>query len=87
METKRVAVTLTNGRSHAVDLPEGVAAEDATAVLRGERSGSEAGWPDGDSDWVSFGNGQGWVRRDEIAEITVVDYFPDEPAHGSHVYD
>jgi hypothetical protein len=87
METTRLAVTLTNGRSHAIDLPEGIAAEDAAAVLRGARTGSEIGWPDGDAEWISFGNGQGWVRRETIAELALVEYFPDEPAYGSQVYD
>jgi hypothetical protein len=87
MESRRLAVTLTNGRSHAVDVPDDIAAEDAAAVLRGTRGATDVGWPAGDGEWLAFGHGQGWVRRDAIAEIAVVDYFADEQPYGSQLYD
>jgi hypothetical protein len=77
-DDKRVAVTLVNGRSHVVDLPENVAPGDAAAAIRGDRSAGELGWPEGDGAWLAFGNGQGWVRRESIAEVMLVEYFPDE---------
>ena len=83
-DEKRVAVTLVNGRSHVVDLPDTVTPSDAAAVIRGDRSASDLGWPEGDSAWLAFGNGQGWVRKDSIAEVMLVEYFPDEP---HQVYD
>jgi hypothetical protein len=86
VEGQRVAVTLVNARSHVVDVPEDVDAATAAAVLRGERSGAEVGWAVGESEWLSFGNGQGWVRRDAIAEIAVVDYAPAEETFQLHVH-
>lgn len=87
MESKRVAVTLTNGRSHLLDAPESVAPELVVAVIRRERLAAEVGWPEGDAEWLGFGNGQGWVRRESIAEIMLVDYLPEEPPFGHQVYD
>ena len=87
MESKRVAVTLVNGRSHLVDVPETVASEDAAAVIRGERAGAEVGWTEGEDAWLSFGAGQGWVHRTSIAEIMLVEYLPDELPYGHQIYD
>ncbi len=86
MEGQRVAVTLVNARSHVVDVPEDVDPAVAAAVLRGEQSGADSGWAAGDSEWLSYGNGQGWIRRDAIAEIAVVDYAPAEETFQLHVY-
>ena len=83
-DDKRVAVTLGNGRSHVLDLPESVSADDAAAVIRGDRAASEVGWQGGDAQWLVFGNGQGWVHRAWIAEVTLVDYFHEE---AQRVYD
>jgi hypothetical protein len=72
--TKRVSVTLVNGRAHVLRLPDGVDAQAAAQVLFGLRSGSEVGWPDGDGDWLPFDEGDGRLRRDTIAEVSVVDW-------------
>ena len=48
---------------------------------------TDVGWPADDGEWLAFGHGQGWVRRDAIAEIAVVDYFADEQPYGSQLYD
>jgi hypothetical protein len=74
----RLAVTLTNGRSHVLRLPEDVAAEDAADVLRGGRTGAEVGWPDGDAEWLRFDQGEGWVHRSAIAELELVSWY-EEP--------
>lgn len=87
MDSRKVAVTLANGRSHLVDVPADVAPDEAAAIIRGERTPAEVGWPAGGEDWLAFGNGQGWVRRESIAEIALVDYIPDESAYGPQVYD
>ena len=79
MESKRVAVTLTNGRSHLVDAPASVAPEDVAAVIRGEAAATDVGWPEGEAGWLSFGNGQGWVRQEQVAEIMLVDTSPRSP--------
>jgi len=86
MDERNVAVVLMNGRSHMLDVPEGMEAAVAAAVVRGERSGSDAGWSDGEARWLSFGQGQGWLHRDSIAEIVLVDY-ADDASFSSHVYD
>jgi hypothetical protein len=86
LEEKRVAITLTNGRSHVLDVPDGVPVEDAAAVIRGERNGSEVGWEQGDGDWLPFGNGFGWAHRSAVAEIAIVDYAPEEPPFGDQIY-
>ena len=52
----------------------------------GERAASEVGWDEGDAEWLAFGNGQRWVRRDSIAEIMLVDYIPEAPAYGDQIY-
>ncbi len=82
MNEKRIAVTLTNGRSHVLDLPKEVVAVDAVAVIRGERPGSEIGWELGDGEWLPFGSGTGWVSKRTVAEIALVDFsgdYIDEP--------
>jgi hypothetical protein len=71
--TKRLSVTLTNGRGHMLLLPESVDVREAADVLCGIRSGSEIGWPEGDGTWLRFDEGDGWLRRDAIAEVAVVD--------------
>jgi len=81
MNGKRIAVTLTNGRSHVLDLPDEVAAADAVAVIRGERHGSEIQWDQGDGEWLSFGAGFGWVRKSEVAEISLVEHTADEEVY------
>jgi hypothetical protein len=85
-EDKRVAVTLTNARSHVLDLPAEVAAVDAAAVIRGERPGREINWEAGDGEWLPFGNGVGWVRKRTIAEIALVDYSGDEEIYIDEPY-
>jgi hypothetical protein len=86
MDDKRVAVTLTNGRSHVLDLPEDVTAQDAAAVIRGQRAGSEVGWDEGSGEWLPFGNGYGWAHRSAVAEIMIVDYVSDEAMLGDQLY-
>jgi hypothetical protein len=86
MDELRVAVTLTNGRSHVLDLPDEVTAEDAAAVLRGERPGSEIGWELGDGDWLPFGTGTGWVCKRTVAEITLVDFSGDKDLYIDEPY-
>lgn len=76
MEERRVAVTLANGRSHILKLPEGLAPQDAVAVLRGVPGAPD--WPDGAGEWLPLEQGEAWVRRDAIAEVAVVD-FPADP--------
>ena len=72
--TKRLSVTLTNGRGHMLLLPDSIDAHEAAAVLCGIRSGSEIGWPEGEATWLRFDEGDGWLRRDAIAEVAVVDW-------------
>jgi hypothetical protein len=67
-----------------LDLPESVSADDAAAVIRGDRLGSEVGWQGGDAAWLVFGNGKGWIHRASIAEIMLVDFFQEE---AQRVYD
>jgi hypothetical protein len=86
MNDKRIAVTLVNGRSHVLDLPDEVAAADAVAVIRGERSGSEIGWDQGDGDWLSFGAGFGWARKSTVAEIALVEFTTDQEAYVDRTY-
>jgi hypothetical protein len=81
MSDKRIAVTLTNGRSHVLDLPDEISAADAAAVIRGERPGSEIGWEQGDGDWLPFGTGFGWVSKSAVAEISLVEYTADEEVY------
>ena len=76
MDERRVAVTLANGRSHILKLPQGLAPQDAVAILRGEPTAAE--WPDGGGEWLSLEQGEAWVRREAIAEVAVVDY-PEDP--------
>jgi hypothetical protein len=85
MGDKRVAVTLSNGRSHVLDLPEGVAAVDAVTVIRGDRSGGEMGWELGDGEWLPSGTGAGWVRKRSVVEVTLVD-FADESIYSGDPY-
>lgn len=85
MGEKRVAVTLTNGRSHVLDLPDGVAAVDAVTVIRGDRPGGELGWELGDGEWLPFGTGAGWVRKRSVVEVTLVD-FADESVYSGEPY-
>jgi hypothetical protein len=85
-DDKRIAVTLTNGRSHVLDVPGNVAADDAVAVIRGQRPGSAVGWGTGDDEWLSFGSGFGWVRKDSIAEISLVDFGADEEIYIDEPY-
>ena len=77
--TRRVAVTLSNGRSHVLRLPEDVAAEQAAEVLCGLLRGSDIGWPEGDRAVVPTDGGQGWVLRAHVAEFALVE-FADEQA-------
>jgi hypothetical protein len=86
MADKRIAVTLTSGRSHVLDLPDELAAEDAAAVIRGDRPGRELDWELGDGEWLRYGNGFGWVRKSTIAEITLVDYSADEEIYIDEPY-
>ena len=72
--TKRLSVTLTNGRAHVLQLPSAVDATAAAEVLCGIRSPAEAGWPEGANDWLPFEEGGGWVRREAIVEVAVVDW-------------
>ena len=72
--TKRVSVVLANGRSHVLRLPEGMDAHAAAEALCGLRSAQDAGWPDGIGEWLQCDAGEGWVRRDAIAEVSVVDW-------------
>ena len=44
-------------------------------------------WPEGEAGWLSFGNGQGWVRVESVAEIMLVDYLPDEPSYEHQIFD
>jgi hypothetical protein len=83
---RKLAVVLTNGRSHVIDVPEGVAVEDAAAVMRGAREGGDVGWEEGAGDWLPYGNGFGWIHRRAVAEITIVDYAPEEPPFGDQIY-
>ena len=76
MDEKRIAVTLANGRSHILKLPEGLAPQDAVKIVRGEPAGAE--WPEGNSEWLLLAQGEAWVRREAIAEVAVVDY-PEDP--------
>ena len=71
--TKRLSVTLTNGRAHVLRLPDGVDPAAAAQALCGTSSALEAGWPGGD-EWLPFDEGQGWLRRDAIVEVSVVDW-------------
>jgi hypothetical protein len=81
MDEQRIAVTLTNGRSHVLDLPAEISAADAVAVIRGERPGSEIGWEAGEGEWLPYGSGFGWVRKSTVAEITLVEYTADEEVY------
>ena len=72
--TRRLTVTLGNGRSHILLLPEGVDPDAAGEALSGLRSPAEVGWPEGAADWLRFDEGAGWVRRTAIAEVVVVDW-------------
>ena len=72
--TKRVSVTLLNGRAHVLKLPEGVDVRAAAESLCGLRDPGEAGWPDGSGEWLPFDDGDGWLRRSAIAEVAVVDW-------------
>jgi hypothetical protein len=72
--TKRLSVTLINGRAHVLRLPPAVEAATAAEVLCGIRSAAEAGWADGSADWLPYEEGGGWVRRDAIVEVAVVDW-------------
>jgi hypothetical protein len=72
--TQRLSVTLTNGRAHVLRLPEGVEAKAAADVLCGLHSAAEAGWSEGAGDWLPFDEGDGWIRRDAIVEVAVVDW-------------
>lgn len=73
MVTKRLSVTLVNGRSHILLLPEDLDPMDAALALCGFDSEVDAGWP-GDAAWLSFDEGTGWLRRDAITEVAVVDW-------------
>jgi hypothetical protein len=72
--TKRVSVVLANGRAHVLRLPEGVDAYAAAEALCGLRSPHDVGWADGIGEWLQCEAGEGWVRRDAIAEVSVVDW-------------
>ena len=74
MADQRLAITLVNGRSHSLALPEDVDPNDAVDVLLGRRKGDELGWPAGDEDWLATQDGTGWVRRDAVVEAVVVDW-------------
>jgi hypothetical protein len=76
MDERRVAVTLANGRSHILKLPDGLAPQDAAAALRGEPGAPE--WAEGAGEWLAIEQGEAWVRRGAIAEVAVVDY-PEDP--------
>jgi hypothetical protein len=72
--TKRLSVTLSNGRAHVLQLPSAVDVMAAAEVLCGVRSAAEAGWAEGANDWLPFEEGGGWVRREAIVEVAVVDW-------------
>ena len=72
--TKRLSVTLSNGRAHTLRLPADLDPRIAAEVLCGIRSAKEAGWPEGAGEWLPFDEGDGWVRREAIAEVAIVDW-------------
>jgi hypothetical protein len=75
VEGKRLVVTLQNGRSHVLRLPESVAPDRAALVLAGLQTGAEAGWPEADErEWLRFDQGDGWLRRSAVVEVELVDW-------------
>ena len=78
MDDVRVAVTLNNGRSHILRIPEGVTARDLASALRGVTVATDLKWDD-DDEWLELERGDAWVRRDAVAELAIVDY-PDDPS-------
>ena len=72
--TKRLSVTLNNGRAHLLRVPDDVDVKAAAEVLCGLRPASDLAWPDGAEEWLPFDEGDGWVRRDSIVEVAVVDF-------------
>ena len=51
-DDRRIAVTLINGRSHILQLPEEVEVEAASEALTGRRQPAELGWNDAERDWL-----------------------------------
>jgi hypothetical protein len=76
MDETRLAVTLANGRSHILKLPEGLAPQDAVDILRGGRA--DSAWPEAMSGWLPLEQGEAWIRFDAVAEVALVDY-PEDP--------
>jgi hypothetical protein len=73
MVSKRLSVTLLNGRSHILLLPEDLDPMEAASSLCGLGSVDEVSWP-GEAVWLPYDEGTGWLRRDAIAEVAVVDW-------------
>jgi hypothetical protein len=73
MVSKRLSVTLLNGRSHILRLPDDVDPMRAASSLCGLGSTDDVGWP-GEAIWLPYDEGTGWLRRDAIAEVAVVDW-------------
>jgi hypothetical protein len=73
MVTKRLSVTLVNGRSHILLLPDDLDPMEAASALCGFATDTEVEWP-GEATWLSFDEGTGWLRRDAITEVAVVDW-------------
>jgi hypothetical protein len=78
-DDRRIAVTLVNGRSHILQIPPELAAEDAGAALTGRREASELGWEEAEREWLPAERGGTWVRKSAIVEVAVVDY-PEDPS-------
>lgn len=78
-DEKRVAVTLVNGRSHILRIPEDLTADEAGEALVGVRAADELGWSEANGEWLQSERGGVWVRKSAIAEIAVVDY-PEDPS-------
>jgi hypothetical protein len=78
-DEKRVAVTLVNGRSHILRIPEDVTAVEASEALAGVRAADELGWEGANAEWLPAERGDVWVRKSAIAEIAVIDY-PEDPS-------
>ena len=86
MESKRVAVTLRTGdpisSTHRHPFPGGRRGRDPRRGSRHRR-----GVARGEAGWLSFGNGQGWVRVESVAEVMLVDYLPEEPSYEHQIFD
>jgi hypothetical protein len=79
---KKLAVTLSNGRSHVLQLPQDVDPRVAAEALCGLRSAAEAGWLEADGEWLPFEQGEGWLRRSAISEIAIVEWVESAEIYG-----